>query len=90
MSNQDINEDLFPPYDFTHGDRVAIIGGLSGDEKSIAAIVISDVHTADDVVIVAPCEYDGRPPIEEVPKQNVASLSSTTDSELAPPSHTTR
>lgn len=90
MSDQEFDEGPSSSYIFTHGEVVGVIGGLSGDEEAIIAIVISDVHAEDDVVIVAPCEYDGRRPIEEVPKQNVASLSSMTDSELIPPSHTSR
>jgi hypothetical protein len=90
MSDQEFEEGPSSPYIFTHGEVVGVIGGLSGDEEAIVATVISDAHVADDVVIVAPCESDGPPPIEEVPKHVVFSLSSMTDSELIPPSHTTR
>lgn len=90
MSDQEFEKDPSSSYIFTHGEVVGVIGGLSGDKETIFATVISDVHDADNVVFDASCETDGLSTIEEVPKQNVASLSSTTDSELAPPSHTTR
>lgn len=90
MSDQEFEEGPSSSYIFTHGEVVGVIGGLSGEEEAIVVIVVSDAHVADDIVIVAPCESDGPPPIVEVPKHVVFSLWSMTDSELIPPSHTTR
>jgi hypothetical protein len=90
MSDQEFEEGPSSSCIFTHGEVVGFIGGLSGDEEAIVATVVSDAHLADDVVIIAPCESDGPPPIEEVSKHVVFPLSSMTDSDLNPPSHTTR